>query len=265
MTTKTRLRRSPAFSLATLLALLLCQCGTVQHSESVYGSGGISTNTISRATKLSVADESRPGLGTSWGEGRRSQVQGTEFVRASRSPSARFAIRYNDAAGVPEQKWSTRQPFYIGQLASITIKSKGRQLKAYSAGSGPVVIGKGGERYSIHIRNRTEQRIEVVLSVDGLDVLDGKSASYGKRGYVIQPRGRLEVEGFRRSFESVAAFRFGAVGASYAARSTGSSRNVGVIGTAVFKEKATGDWDVRKEANPFPGERGSGRFANPPG
>ena len=96
-------------------------------------------------------------------------------------------------------------------------------------------------------------------------MLDGKSASPRKRGYVIGPYGKLNVEGFRRSYESVAAFRFGSVDSSYAARSTGSSRNVGVIGAAVFKEKADNDWHIRKDADPFPGERGSGQFAHPPG
>ena len=90
---------------------------------------------------------------------------------------------------------------------------------------------------------------------------DGKSASTGKRGYVIAPRGRLEVEGFRRSYESVAAFRFGSVAGSYAQRSTGSSRNVGVIGAAVYKEENT-EWRRRTNADPFPGrgwQRGSSR------
>ena len=187
-------------------------------------------------------------------------------ISDSGSVAVRFAhFRSEHTPRQDCQPWSTRQPFSAGSIASIGVKSKGRYLKAYSTGSDPVVIGKSGERYSIYVKNRTDQRIEVVLSVDGLDVQDGKSASHRKRGYVIAPHRTLEVEGFRRSYESVAAFRFGAVDDSYVGRSTGSTRNVGVIGAAVFREKGNNDWHIRKDADPFPGERGSGQFAKPPG
>ena len=34
--------------------------------------------------------------------------------------------------------------------------------------------------------------------MDGLDVLDGKAASFGKRGYIMDPRSELEIDGFRK-------------------------------------------------------------------
>jgi hypothetical protein len=82
-----------------------------------------------------------------------------------------------------------------------------------------LVVGEEGRHYSIVVRNRCNLRLEVVLSVDGLDgldVLDGRPASARKRGYVIAPRGTLVVEGFRQSSEAVAAFRFGPVRERYA-------------------------------------------------
>lgn len=277
MTTKAQAKHRFLPALPILFALVFCQCSSPQQdasgglktfgsSDSRYGLG--SGDHVARtAESLAVAAKktSRPGLGTEWGEGRESHVKSTQFTRAGSRPDGTLALRYNDADGAPSQKWSARQPFDVSDVASVGVRSKGRYLKGYSTGSGPIVIGEEGERYSIEVKNRTRQRIEVVLSVDGLDVLDGQSASHGKRGYIIAPRGRLEVEGFRRSFESVAAFRFGGVASSYAARSTGSARNVGVIGAAVFREKGAGDWDIRKGADPFPGERGSGQFATPPG
>ncbi len=57
------------------------------------------------------------------------------------------------------------------------------------------VVGEEGRRYSIVVRNRSEFHMEVVLSVDGLDVIDGRPASFRKRGYLIRPNGRLAVEG----------------------------------------------------------------------
>ena len=57
---------------------------------------------------------------------------------------------------------------------------------------------------------------------------------FDNRGYVLMPFATLEIEGFRQSNEAVAAFRFAAVGESYAAQ-MGAARNVGVIGVALLR------------------------------
>jgi hypothetical protein len=109
--------------------------------------------------------------------------------------------------------------------------------------------------------NHSGERLEAVVSVDGLDVIDGREASPDKRGYLIEPYGSLVIDGFRTSEAQVAAFRFGSVGDSYAARSTGSARNVGVIGVALFDERneLSSEAMRRDGADPFPG-----RYARPP-
>jgi hypothetical protein len=108
-------------------------------------------------------------------------------------------------------------------------------------------------------------RVEVVASVDGLDVLDGKEASWGKRGYLVPAWGSVEIDGFRQSSDHVAAFRFGSVRDSYAAR-TGSDRNVGIVGIAIFTSRQAPSWpwtnrevERRRSADPFPGA-----YASPP-
>jgi hypothetical protein len=117
------------------------------------------------------------------------------------------------------------------------------------------------------LKNYGKQRLEAVLSVDGLDVLDGKPAGYGKRGYIIEAGATLRVDGFRQSLSNVAAFRFGAVADSYAARKHGDTRNVGVIGVALFHEYGSQPFvqdkeiQQRQQADPFPGNR---EFATPP-
>src|SRR5262249_57151594 len=73
-------------------------------------------------------------------------------------------------------------------------------------------------------------------SVDGRDVIDGQPARWDKRGYVVDPYGRVTIDGYRLSQESVAAFRFSSVPRSYSAQ-MGSARDVGVIGVAVFVER----------------------------
>ena len=101
--------------------------------------------------------------------------------------------------------------------------------------------------------------------MDGLDVVDGRDGSLGKRGYVIRPFDTLQIDGFRQSMDTVAAFRFGSVRDSYASKK-GKGRNVGVIGVAIFTEAGSDlPWtfqevERRHTADPFPG-----RFATPPG
>jgi hypothetical protein len=99
------------------------------------------------------------------------------------------------------------------------------------------VLGEPGDRYNIRVQNPTAERIEVVVTVDGRDAISGDVGDYvAQRGYLIEPWGSLLVEGFRRSLDEVAAFRFTGKGGSYSAL-RGTPQHVGVIGVAVFPEK----------------------------
>ncbi len=151
-------------------------------------------------------------------------------------------------------------------LLNVGLRDRtGRFLPGLIVGDRWFAVGEEGRRYSIVVRNKTDLRLEVVLSVDGLDVLDGREASLRKRGYLIRPHGGLTVEGFRQSLAAVAVFHFSPVRESYANEKYGETRNVGVIGIAVFNENGStvpGDEETRRrlKANPSPG-----RFATPPG
>jgi hypothetical protein len=112
----------------------------------------------------------------------------------------------------------------------------GLPTTAYHHRGRTYVMGQAGERYVVRVTNPTPRRIEAMISIDGLDAVDGEPADMRKRGYVIQPYGELRVEGFRVSTEQVASFRFSSVGNSYAGRK-GKARNVGVIGVAIFEEQ----------------------------
>lgn len=98
------------------------------------------------------------------------------------------------------------------------------------------VLGSHGQRYRIHVRNASARRIEVVTSVDGRDVMDGRPAHLSKRGYILGPYESMAIDGYRLNMQSVAAFRFGSVAQSYAAQ-MGNARDVGVIGVAIFTER----------------------------
>src|SRR5713226_9650742 len=219
------------------------------------------------SARFAKAPTDRPGLGTKWGETRESRVGFASFERANRTqPIAAAAIYYNNAEGIRAMAgaamWRRTWPILpapVESLISVGLKDQsGRFLPGLIVGDRWFVVGEEGRRYSIVVRNKTDLRLEIVLSVDGLDVLDGGKASVRKPGYVMAPKSQLKVEGFRQSTEAVAAFRFGPVRESYAAEKYRNTQNVGVVGVAVFNEFGTNPWtgeEVRKRlnANPFPG------------
>ena len=103
------------------------------------------------------------------------------------------------------------------------------------------IVGAPGHEYALRIRNCSGGRVLVVTSVDGVNVVSGDTASPSQSGYVLEPWGSVEIAGWRKSMERTAAFYFTDLGDSYAAR-TGRPQNVGVIGVAVFPEKARIVW-----------------------
>src|SRR5205085_5371097 len=139
-------------------------------------------------------------------------------------PLATAAIYYNNGEGIRAMAgavvWQRTWPLLpapVNTLIEVGLKDEsGRFLPGMIVGDRWFVVGEEGRRYSITLKNKSDLRLEAVLSVDGLDVLDGKTASVRKRGYLLLPRGQLVVEGFRQSTDAVAAFRFGPVRESYA-------------------------------------------------
>src|SRR5580765_5416733 len=81
------------------------------------------------------------------------------------------------------------------------------------------------------------QDVLAVVSVDGVNVITGETAHPSQSGYVLSPRGGLDILGWRKSLSQTAAFYFTTLPDSYAAR-TGRPEDVGVIGVALFRRKA---------------------------
>lgn len=90
------------------------------------------------------------------------------------------------------------QPLDMG----IYDRTAGRELLVYRQGGDRYIAGELGHEYEIRLRNRSGGRVLAVTSVDGVNVITGRTAAPD----------------------------------SYAAR-TGRPDNVGVIGVAVFRER----------------------------
>jgi hypothetical protein len=123
-----------------------------------------------------------------------------------------------------------------GRLVEIEILIHGHPAREYLHGVDRYVEGRVGSEYTLRVRNLTARRLEVVLSVDGLSIMNGETSTGLEGGYVLSPFGSIPIPGWHRNNSKVANFEFGAVEESYAVQ-TGQAGNIGVIGCRVFLEK----------------------------
>lgn len=129
-------------------------------------------------------------------------------------------------------------PAWSRNLVDIEVvdRNTGQTLQTHWHKGQRWVAGNPGNRYALRVVNRSGARILAVLSVDGVNVVTGQTASPDQSGYVLGPWERAEIAGWRKSTQEVAQFYFTALPDSYAAR-TDRPDNVGVIGVAAFMEK----------------------------
>jgi len=126
-----------------------------------------------------------------------------------------------------------------GSLVDVTVidRDTGSTLSTHPRDGKLYVAGTPGHRYAVRLYNHTSARVLTVLSVDGVNAITGQNANPSQSGYVLEPWQSTEVDGWRKDMSEIAQFNFTAIENSYAAR-TGRPNNVGVIGVAVFREKA---------------------------
>jgi hypothetical protein len=126
----------------------------------------------------------------------------------------------------------------VGRLADLTVydRTEGRRLPVYWHEGRAWVVGKPGNEYQLSVRNQRSEDVLAVMSVDGINVITGQTASPHQSGYVLSSWNALDVKGWRKNMNRTAAFYFTEIHDSYAAR-TGRPDDVGVIGVALFQRK----------------------------
>ncbi len=199
----------------------------------------------------------RPGLGTGLGDEISDTTQTTSFYsKAKGIPDQTASFHYNDDEGAKLMaKQVGRVSHHSGAFELMPKRLKvslvsgwqggGPAYPRYEAGGEVFVIGQPGQTYGIRLENTGKESVMAVVSVDGLDVRTGKSASVKATGYVIGPGKSAVIEGMQAG-GVMRAFKFSKVSESQAARAYGErgARNVGVIGVALYEE----DTAARKNA-----------------
>ncbi len=126
---------------------------------------------------------------------------------------------------------------HAGALVDVAVlnRATGERIPVYAHRGRLYVPGTPGEKYSLLVASKSSTRLLGVVSVDGVNVITGETATPAQSGYVLEPRGSVDISGWRKNMGEVAAFVFTPLPESYAAR-TDRPDNVGVIGVAVFRE-----------------------------
>ena len=226
------------YALYALLLALISACSNnpaiyrgdnAPAKDASYETSG-NANSAPRAQSASAGER----LGTQWGDEMTSRVTTVDLRRVSDMPIAQTSIRYADKA------YSGRSINSIslaaGKIEFSAENDRGRGLSMYRDGSQYYLKGEAGQAYRLVYRNNSNNTYEIVSSVDGLDVLNGSRASRYNTGYVLRPKERLVIEGFRKSNSAVASFIFSKPDDSYAANTpNGNVNNTGIIGTAIYE------------------------------
>lgn len=179
------------------------------------------------------------GVGTAWGSDVHSTVTGVSVERAQRDPDEVILINYSATNSMGYDK-----------IYSIRIRDLEYAVRDANFNSIPITrlynssVGqwqyslpaKVGTNYQLYVRNYSrDTNYEIVATVDGLDVLNGKPGSLNNSGYIVNAGDSLAIKGFRKDRHTEAAFQFSDVSDAYAANSAqGDVRNIGVIGFAAF-------------------------------
>lgn len=118
----------------------------------------------------------------------------------------------------------------------VEILVNGNKVKQYSYEGKLFIEAKEGSEFEIDIHNNTYNRILSIISVDGINALDGNPADIDGNGYVIDNNRNARIKGWRINDNEVSAFQFTKKESSYAAEK-GSAINCGVVSVLLWSEK----------------------------
>jgi hypothetical protein len=132
----------------------------------------------------------------------------------------------------------------LGYEFNVCIDDK--NVKEYEGRDGARYIeGRRGSEFTLKFRNKTSDRVLVVMSIDGLSVMDGKPAGKNSGGYICGSWETIEIPGWKLDSNKVAKFEFQPQGdrksKTYVEELAAEgfdvdTANQGVIGIMVFRE-----------------------------
>ncbi|MCP5459161.1 MAG: hypothetical protein H6971_05995 [Gammaproteobacteria bacterium] len=144
-----------------------------------------------------------------------------------------------------QQEPDYQRPNNVNDVDISIIDDHGREFPQYPVHRDPrpdtyraYLEAAEGKNYSIRVRNRSAQRIGLVIAVDGRNIISGDKSwlRSSERLYVLGPHQQATYDGWRTGKNWVNRFFFTEAGDSYAEAWNDRSA-MGVIAVAVFREK----------------------------
>jgi hypothetical protein len=134
------------------------------------------------------------------------------------------------------------------RFESYVISDLGYRYHEIERGSGAHIQVEKDDEYSLVVNNPLPVRVAVAVTIDGLNVINGKRTSPSKAAkWIIEPYGTLTLRGWQTDHSSLRRFVFTDKYDSYAEWKgkqdrKNYTRNLGIIGVAYF-------WNSRELGN----------------
>ncbi len=135
------------------------------------------------------------------------------------------------AAAVPASAGDHHDEFTLEVLVD------GTPVRKYASRGTTYIEALAGREYSIRLGNHTSHRVAVALSVDGLNSIDARSTTARAASkWILDPWQTITIDGWQTGPATARRFFFTTEEKSYGAW-LGSTRNLGIITAAVFRER----------------------------
>lgn len=118
-----------------------------------------------------------------------------------------------------------------GSLREFPLSDNSLHYRAY-------IQAMPNERYRLRVVNNSDQRVGLVIAVDGRNIISGQKSwlSNNERMYILNPHDSADYEGWRTGTRQTNRFYFTEANNSYAA-AWGDTSSIGVIAMAVYAER----------------------------
>lgn len=157
--------------------------------------------------------------------------------------AACFLWQPDTAQARHKRSLAPRQSAVAGRAISVEVQVGGRWVALHQAPDAwekHYFEAKRGQTYALRIRNRTADRIGVLVSVDGLNVVSGERSylQADEPMYVLDGHESATLRGWRTSLEQVREFVFVDEERSYANRTGLANGDMGWVRVLAFEERS---------------------------